>query len=115
MLKLAQKLAQSPLPLWKPRRAKTKKSLQNQARKEMPPEGQQQTLISAGNTLVLAIVVAESAAKHAYFDSERPQATACDAEPMRAIDAWIVNCPVVLPEAMTLGIRAMVLAASVRQ
>lgn len=78
----------------------------------MPPEGQQQTLISAGNTLVLAIVVAENAAKQAQFASEQPQATSCDAERAYAIDLWIARCPVEIPQAIMVGIRAIIQASS---
>lgn len=75
---------------------------------QVPPEGQQQTRISAGNTLVLAIVVAENAAKQAHFDATQPQATACDAERACAIDLWIARCPVKIPQAIMVGIRAII-------
>jgi hypothetical protein len=81
----------------------------------MPPEGQQQTLNSAGNTLVLAFVVAESAANQAHFASEQPQATVCDAERACAIDLWIARCPVEISKAIMVGIRAIVQAASSRR
>lgn len=80
----------------------------------LPPEGQQQTLISAGNTFVLAIVVAENAAKQPHFASEQPQATVCDAERAYWIDLWIVRCPVEIPEAIMVGIRAIIQASSSR-
>lgn len=81
----------------------------------MPPEGQQQTLNSSGNTLVLTIVVAKNAAKQAQFDAMQPQATPCDAERACAIDLWIARCPVEIPEAIMVGIRAVVQAASSRR
>ncbi len=80
----------------------------------MPPEGQQQTLISAGKTLVFALVVAESAANKAQFASEQPQATVCDAERACAIDLWIARCPVKIPEAIAVAVKAMVDATAIR-
>ncbi len=79
---------------------------------KMPPEGQQHPLNSSANTLVLAFVVAESAAKQAKFDSEQPQATACDAERAYAIDLWIARCPVEIPQTIMVGIKAILRAVS---
>lgn len=94
------------------RNSRNDESLEIQAQIEVPPEGRQQTLLSTGNTLVFAIVVAENAAKQAQFDAKQPQATACDAERACAIDLWIARCPVKTPEAIMVGIRALVRAAS---
>jgi hypothetical protein len=87
----------------------------SQGRFQVPPEGLQQPKDSAGKTRKLTPEVAECAALSDSFESEQPGATVCKAMRVSAIDAWIANCPVVLPEAMTVGIRAMVQAVSVRQ
>lgn len=58
--------------------------------------------------------VAECAALSDQRAAECSEATTRDAVRADAIDAWIANCPVVLPEAMTLGIRAMVQASASR-
>ncbi len=84
-------------------------------RAKVPPEGQQQSLISAGNTLVLAFVVAGNAAKQALFASEQSQASACDEERAGAIDLWIARCPVDIPETILVGIKAIIQASSGRR
>jgi hypothetical protein len=74
---------------------------------KVPPEGLQQPQDSAGKTHHLTPEVAECAAVPDSFESKQPGATANEAMRVSAIDAWIANCPVVLPEAIAVGIRAM--------
>lgn len=82
---------------------------------QVPPEGQQHTLNSTANAIVLAFVVAESAAKQATFASAQPQATDCDAERACAIDLWIARCPVQIPAAILVGIKAIIQASVSRR
>jgi hypothetical protein len=81
----------------------------------MPPEGQQHPLNSWANTLVLAYVVAENAAKKVDFASEQSQAAVCDAERACAIDLWIARCPIEIPVAILVGIKAIIQASASRR
>jgi len=81
----------------------------------MPPEGLQLPQDSAGKGSNLVPEVAECAALSGQRSAKSSEATSGDAVQAGAIEAWIANCPVVLPEAVTIGMRAMVHAASGRR
>jgi len=76
------------------------------------PEGLQQPQDSSGKTRNLTPEVAKCAAISDYLPTEPTETTARKAVRAGAIDTWIADGPVPLPDVFTLGIRAMVLAAA---
>ncbi len=59
-------------------------------------------------------MVAECAALPDNTATEQIVATAGESVRDGAIDAWIANCPVMLPDVITIGIKAMVEASGSR-
>jgi hypothetical protein len=78
----------------------------------MSPEGLQQSLDSEGKTAAGGSDAAKCAAVPGDLSTGRSGATIREAVRTGAIDVWIANCPVVLPEAIAIGIRAMVQATA---
>jgi hypothetical protein len=77
----------------------------------MPPEGLKHPQKMPENTQVSDRLVAEWAALPDQSSRVGPAAPSNDEVRAGAINAWIDRCPVALPEAIIIGIRAMVVAA----
>lgn len=72
------------------------------------PEGPQHQQNSAGKSRDRSAEAAECAAVSGEHSGKRSEASTRESVQTSAIDAWIAQCPVVLPDAIAIGIRAMV-------